>query len=254
MQRSKGHATGTIWHAGIGAGQELLRVVELSASHGSQPVLHSISFSLRAGQRLALTGPGGSGKSTLLNIVAGRPGHASVASGLLQRPQLPMYHMPQNAWPGDPALTELVARRLGPDPQQQAERLLQLWPEQPGLAQAQIEALAELATLGSGDLRRLLEFSLALAGTEQVLLLDEPDALEDDMLREAVTLKLQALPADRSLLLVSHNRQTISRTCTEVVRLLDGRIRDQGSTASVLGSRLDLRPFPVADSEEQQVP
>ncbi|MCB1216934.1 ABC-F family ATP-binding cassette domain-containing protein [bacterium] len=254
MNQSNGHATGTIWHAGIGGGQELLHLSELCASHGSQPVLHAVSFSLRAGQRIALTGPGGSGKSTLLSIIAGRPGHASVVSGLIQRSLLPIYHMPQNAWPGDIPLAELVTRRLGLDPEQRARRLQQLWPERPDLIPVLIEATQELATQAGGDLRRLLEFSLALAGRESLLLLDEPDALEDDMLREAVTLKLQALPADRSLLLVSHNKQTISRTCTDAVRLLDGRIRDQGSTASVLSSRLDLRPFPVADSEEQQVP
>lgn len=49
----------------------VLDVNGLSKSYGVVPVLHAVSCSLGAGERLALTGPSGSGKSTLLNCIGG---------------------------------------------------------------------------------------------------------------------------------------------------------------------------------------
>ena len=51
--------------------QPLLRVDEVVKSYGSRTVLHRLSFTVAAGERLALTGPSGSGKSTLLNCLGG---------------------------------------------------------------------------------------------------------------------------------------------------------------------------------------
>ena len=49
----------------------LLEVDNLGKRFGSQRVLDGVGFSLRRGERIAITGPSGSGKSTLLNCLAG---------------------------------------------------------------------------------------------------------------------------------------------------------------------------------------
>jgi len=49
---------------------ELLEVAGLACRRGGRPVFDRLSFSLRAGQLLALTGPNGSGKTTLLRALA----------------------------------------------------------------------------------------------------------------------------------------------------------------------------------------
>jgi ATP-binding cassette, subfamily B, bacterial len=41
----------------------------LSYSHGEKPVLHDVTFSVRAGETLAILGPSGSGKSTIANLL-----------------------------------------------------------------------------------------------------------------------------------------------------------------------------------------
>lgn len=49
----------------------LLETRELSASYGKHKVLDSVSFSLKAGDFVCLSGPNGCGKSTLMTLLAG---------------------------------------------------------------------------------------------------------------------------------------------------------------------------------------
>jgi lipoprotein-releasing system ATP-binding protein len=58
----------------------LLEVRELSKSYGDQPVFTGLSFTIAAGETVAVVGPSGCGKSTLLNCLGGldRPSAGNV--------------------------------------------------------------------------------------------------------------------------------------------------------------------------------
>lgn len=49
----------------------MLSVEHLSCGYGQKRIVHDLSFSLEAGQRLCIMGPNGSGKTTLLRAIAG---------------------------------------------------------------------------------------------------------------------------------------------------------------------------------------
>ena len=50
---------------------EVLSVESIMQSYGGLQVLYDVSFSLEAGERVALIGPNGAGKTTLLNVLTG---------------------------------------------------------------------------------------------------------------------------------------------------------------------------------------
>ena len=50
----------------------ILTVHDLSKSYNIYPIFEGVSFTLNAGEKVALVGPNGVGKSTLLKIIAGQ--------------------------------------------------------------------------------------------------------------------------------------------------------------------------------------
>ena len=50
---------------------EVLKIENLSAGYGALGVLHSLDFSVEAGERVGIIGLNGHGKSTLLRAIAG---------------------------------------------------------------------------------------------------------------------------------------------------------------------------------------
>jgi len=57
------------------ADEPALALAGVSASYGSAPVLNDVSFSLDAGERVAVVGPNGAGKSTLFRVIVGLMPH-----------------------------------------------------------------------------------------------------------------------------------------------------------------------------------
>ena len=72
----------------------MLKVQNLSKSFGIDTVLSQISFTLNAGERLALVGPNGCGKSTLMRILMGLE-KADSGTVHLDPPDLRAGYLPQ---------------------------------------------------------------------------------------------------------------------------------------------------------------
>ena len=206
----------------------------LSKNYGSGPVLEPLSFTLAAGERLAVIGESGCGKSTLLGLLSGmeQPSLGSVTA------------RPSDSDPSRPAergarpRSAFVWQNLGLFPWKNVMANLTLPLELAGMGKKEREekARAMLNELGlsgmetrrptslSGGQRQRLALGRALVADPDILFLDEPfsalDALTRERLQEFLLVLLQG------------------RRCTTVLVTHDiGEAVFLGSRILVLGGR-----------------
>ena len=175
-------------------------------------VLENVSLTIPRGEFLSIVGPSGCGKSTLLRLLAGllEPTEGSVtrtttASGSLNRIGFVFQHPTLLPWRTARANLQLPLE-LGRSPNQEPlsnDACLNLL-RQVGLIDSDAEKRpAEL----SGGMQMRLSLARALATKPDVLLLDEPFAAVDDLLRLKLQEDVRRLHDERNLtsVLVTHN-------------------------------------------------
>lgn len=185
--------------------------LQLSFTSGT-PVLDDLSLELPAGEITCLLGPSGCGKSTLLKCIAGllQPQSGTIQvdaqpaetlagriSFVFQEPTL----LPWRTVRGNVLLPlELQRRASDPTCLEQVDHFLRIV----GLAPSdQRKHPHEL----SGGMKMRASLARALATDPDILLLDEPFAALDDVLRNRLNLLLLELVAERprTVVFVTHN-------------------------------------------------
>jgi ABC-type multidrug transport system ATPase subunit len=81
----------------------------------------------------------------------------------------------------------------------------------------------------SGGTRRRLHLALCLIGSPTLLLLDEPTAKVDPLLRSHIRLILQHRPPDTSIVFASHSMLECEQLCDRLTILVHGNARCLGS-------------------------
>jgi cobalt/nickel transport system ATP-binding protein len=177
------------------------------------PVLNGISFSLEAGEKIAINGPNGAGKSTLFHIMVG-----------LNKPSAGHVHAFGQLREKEADFKE-VRRRIGlvfQDPDDQlfcptvAEDIAfgvlnlgltiddALLVVEQTLRELHLEHLRDRATHNlSGGEKRLVSLACVLAMKPDVLLLDEPTNALDEKTQERLVEILNALP--QAMVIISHD-------------------------------------------------
>jgi heme exporter protein A len=200
----------------------------LVRSFGGRRVVDCVSFTLRAGDCLALFGPNGAGKTTLLRLVAGllAPAQGTVQvngiplrDGAAARAQVGLVSHASMLYG---ALTvrenvELAARLYGlPDPSAAARAALELM---------KVEDRAETParTLSRG-LQQRVSIARAMVHAPRLLLCDEPYTGLDDAGSAALTEVLsERREAGAALLLVTHNLTEGLALATQAAIMRRGR-------------------------------
>lgn len=218
----------------------ILDVDAVFVGYGSRNILRGVSFSVSAGEAVALLGANGSGKSTLVKSALGLvPLSAGTAS--LFGTALPRFrqwgrvgYVPQRlgAGGGVPAtVSEVVAagrlahRRIpwpasGKDRRLVAESLAAV-----GLADRADEAVA---TLSGGQQQRVL-IARALASQPDLLIMDEPTAGVDASNQELFAGLLSGhLDKGGTVVLVAHELGPVAPLIDRAVVLSDGVIVHDG--------------------------
>jgi ABC-type lipoprotein export system ATPase subunit len=217
----------------------VLSVQSLTKSYGPRAILQGVSFSMQAGESVALLGPSGSGKTTLLNCVGGvdvaDSGSILLAGtemmqldagslALLRRREVghvfQFFHLL-------PTLTaaenvELPLQLLGVPVAQRQQRVQHLL-ERVGV-QGRAHALP--GQLSGGEMQRVA-LARAVIHKPAVILADEPTGNLDSATGHRVLDLLQELVAENqaAMLMVTHSEEAAAR-CSRILRMKDGLLAE----------------------------
>ncbi|MFD6423798.1 ABC transporter ATP-binding protein [Streptomyces sp. NPDC060198] len=216
--------------------------------------LRHCSFRLPAGRISALVGPNGAGKSTLLALAAGvlrpaegtlrvlgtSPAEARARIGYVAQ-EKPLYGQLTVAQ------TLLTGAELNPGS----------WDaETAGRFTGDLPRTARVRTLSGGS-RTRLALALALGKRPELLLLDEPMADLDPLVRHRLMGLLMAEAAEHGTTIVmsSHILTELEGACDHLLLVDGGRVRLAGDTEEILaahavltGQAADLAPHTVVES------
>jgi len=209
----------------------VVRARDLQVGYGAAPVCAPVTFTLDAGEALALVGANGSGKSTVLKTVLGLLEPVAGRVEVLGRPvdeREVWFRREVSAVLDDdayfPALTVaehlyLTARGHGVlGAQDEVVRLL----EEFGLGD---HARSTPVSLSSGQRRRLL-LAAGFARPRSLLVLDEPEQRLDQRMRARLADRLRAeREAGGTLLIATHDPDLVAAVCTRAVHVADDRSR-----------------------------
>jgi branched-chain amino acid transport system permease protein len=242
-----------------GRGERLLEVDAVRKQFGGLVAVNDVSFSLHAGDIVALIGPNGAGKSTTFNLItgvlplsggavrwrgqdiSGRPSREIARLGISRTFQhvkmIPEMTVLENVAIGGYGRTKAGVlqavlrldraeeRQLFAEAERQLARI--------GLAESMHELAGNLA-LGP---QRLVEIARALATDPALLLLDEPAAGLRHKEKQALGAVLRQLKAEGlSILLVEHDMDFVMNLADRIVVMEFGTRLTEGTPVEVQAS------------------
>ncbi len=203
-------------------------------AYGAQCVLQGFEFALEAGSVTALLGPNGAGKSTVAGLLTGRlradAGQVRLF-GLDPTDRRARARMGIMLQAGGLPETLTVAEAVDLHAGYFARRL----PTATVLEQAGLTALAgrRCDRLSGGEARKV-QFALAIAGSPDLLVLDEPTTgLDPDARRGMWDVVRCHAEAGAAVLLATHHMDEAEALADRIVVIAGGRIIADGSPAAI---------------------
>ena len=209
----------------------LIEIEKLSKSFGEQKVLDKIDFNLESGEIVGLIGPSGSGKSTLIETMLGME-KADEGESLVLDYKMPKREILSNI--GYMAQSDALYEMLT------GYENLEFFGKMKGVSakelKKEIEYIAEVVDLTddlkklvsnySGGMKRRLSLAIALIGSPELLILDEPTVGIDPSLRKNIWKELFKQRDNGVGILVTTHVMDEAELTDKVGLLLNGDIID----------------------------
>ena len=211
--------------------ERLIKIEKLSKSFGEQRVLDKIDFNLESGEIVGLIGPSGSGKSTLIKTMLGME-KADEGEALVLNYKMPKREILSNI--GYMAQSDALYEMLT------GYENLEFFGKMKGVPsdklKKEIEYIAEIVDLTndlkklvskySGGMKRRLSLAIALIGSPELLILDEPTVGIDPSLRKNIWKELFKQRDSGVGILVTTHVMDEAELTDKVGLLLNGDIID----------------------------
>ena len=214
--------------------------------HALKWVMQDVSFTVNPGEAVGIIGINGAGKSTLLKMITGTTqpttGSVHITGRVAALLELGMGFHPdftgrQNAF--------MAGQLLG----YSVEEIIHLMPE--------IEAFAEIGDyidqpvrVYSSGMQMRLAFSVATAHRPDVLIVDEALSVGDAYFQHKSFARIREFRKQGStLLIVSHDKQSIQSICDRAILLNSGHLAMEGDPEAVM----DYYNALLADHQNQTV-
>lgn len=196
----------------------------------TQKVLDGISFDIHKGDFFGIVGRNGSGKSTLLKLIAG------------------VYHPTSGSVEVNGGLTPFIELGVGFNPELSGRDNVYLNGALLGFTRKQMDEMydeiVDFAELGpfmdqklknySSGMQVRLAFSIAIKAKNDILIFDEVLAVGDEAFQRKCLDIFERYKAEKqTVILVSHDMETVKRYCTKAVLIHDGKLLTQGDPANI---------------------
>ena len=209
----------------------LIEIEKLSKSFGEQKVLDKIDFKLESGEIVGLIGPSGSGKSTLIKTMLGME-KADDGEALVLDYKMPKREILSNIgyMAQSDALYEMLTGYENLDffgkmkgvPSDKLKKEIEYIAEIVDLT----DDLKKLVSKYSGGMKRRLSLAIALIGSPELLILDEPTVGIDPSLRKNIWKELFKQRDNGVGILVTTHVMDEAELTDKVGLLLNGDIID----------------------------
>lgn len=192
--------------------------------------LEGLSFTINDGDRVALVGHNGAGKSTLLRMLSG------------------VYRPSSGIATVEGEVGSLIDIALGIDPEASGRQNIFFRGALLGMTKAQIkgqlEEIIDFSELGdfidmpvrtySTGMHLRLAFAVSTVVRPNILLMDEWLSVGDEGFKQKAEVRLNDLvQATNILVIATHSRELIEKTCNRAIWLEHGKIRMEGTTAEI---------------------
>lgn len=226
--------------------QQGIEARNLSFSYGDMDIISGVSFNIRAGETVGITGEVGSGKTTLLRLIArllpvsegmlfvdGREINSITTTSLRRL----IGYVPQETFLFSRTVAANIGYGMSGD---HPAELLRKAASQAGFLE-DVESfpdtfetqVGEKGVTLSGGQKQRLAIARAVAGNPPILLLDDPLSAVDAGREEEILNELGKFYTGRTVLIVSQ-RVSAFRDCSRIIVLKVGIIAEQGTPAELI--------------------